>query len=667
VLAGAGAGKTRVITYRIAYLIQEKGVKPWNIMAVTFTNKAAEEMKSRLAQLVGATGKQVWMGTFHSIGLNILRRFGDKTVAGENFAIVDQDDRLHLVRDVVKELGIDPKKFSAKHYLNYISDYKNRIDYVENRAPEELTHKFPQVFALYEKLLRNQHLIDFDDMLSLSLRLFLQHPDTLLYYKELCQYIMVDEYQDTNVIQFAFLRQLAGESGNICVVGDDDQSIYGWRGAEVENILYFEDHFRGAKEVKLVENYRSAPQILDAANRLIRNNQSRRGKELVAASERTGEVKLFNPDSEREEAEQVASLVKSKLSEGVPHSEIAILYRTNAQSRNFEVVLNRDGTPYKVVGGVGFYQRREIKDILSYLRVYNNPYDEAAYIRMMRSQSKAIERVLEFAAQNQCDLLTATEILMPVLPAKQASILGTGQHVIGEMAKCQKISEMINTVIEVSQYKEYLKQSETEEEAENRIENIYELFNAAVSYEEGRDISDPEKKAEFLAEFLATTTLVTSGDESSADSVKLMSIHAAKGLEFEVVFLTGLEERIFPLHAHDDEGDIEEERRLCYVGITRAKVFLCLTYTTSRLTHGKRDLMRPSRFLKELALSPSKERTVWNPNPNSDGAFHKGQIVEHELFGTGVVLSVDGSGDSAKVDVMFKKSGVKKLVARFLK
>jgi DNA helicase-2/ATP-dependent DNA helicase PcrA len=328
--------------------------------------------------------------------------------------------------------------------------------------------------------------------------------------------------------------------------------------------------------------------------------------------------------------------------------------------------------PYKVVGGVGFYQRREIKDILSYLRVYDNPFDEAAFTRMMKTPPKGagdsvLAKIQEFSANNHIDLLSAAENLLPVLPTKQAAGLGFGLNVLMRIGACTKISEMINTVIELSGYKEYLKQTETEEEAENRIENLYELFNAAVSYEETLDMSDPDQRKRYLSEFLSTTTLITSGDESAADSVKLMTIHAAKGLEFEAVFLTGLEEGIFPLSSQDDIDDIEEERRLCYVGITRAKVYLCMTYATKRMYHGKSNLMRPSRFLKELNAAPVKEKlerqhTIDVPA----GTFHKGQIVEHEIFGSGVVISVSGSGDSAKVDVMFKKHGMKKLVGKFL-
>ncbi len=669
VLAGAGAGKTRVITYRIAYLIQVCGVPPRNILAVTFTNKAAGEMKSRLTQLAGAAARNVWMGTFHSVGLNILRRFGEKTVAGPHFAVVDQDDRLAVIRDILKERGIDHKKYSPKSYLHLISNYKNTIAYVENRLPEEFTHRFGEVFQAYESELRRQNMIDFDDMLSLSLRLFLQHPDVLEYYRELCKYILVDEYQDTNIIQFAFLRELAGESGNICVVGDDDQSIYGWRGAEVENILYFDTHFRGVTEVKLVNNYRSAPEILDAANRLIRNNSARRGKDLVPCSARTGIVTGHKALDERYEAELVADIVEKYLKEGVPATEIAILYRTNAQSRNFEVTLNRRKIAYKVVGGVGFYQRREIKDVLSYLRLYDNRFDEVSFARAAKTPPKGVgdtlaERVISFATERHMDLITAIEVLIPTLPSRQAAGLSMVRNLMHHLDTLSKVSEKVNAVIEQSGYKEHLIQSEEPEEAKSRTENIYELYNAALAFEEAA----PDGT---LTDFLSTATLVTSSDETVTDSVRLMSMHAAKGLEFESVFLTGLEEGVFPLSSQEDDGDLEEERRLCYVGVTRAKVYLNFSHTVSRMLHGKRQLMRPSRFLKELSApsvevpaKPAVNSEYFSP---SDGSFRKGQLVSHEIFGEGIVMQVSGSGGSAKVDVLFRKSGLKKLVASFLK
>jgi DNA helicase-2/ATP-dependent DNA helicase PcrA len=678
VLAGAGAGKTRVITYRIAHLIEQLHIAPWNILAVTFTNKAAGEMKQRLRQLVGEPAKKVWMGTFHSIGLNILRQHGDKTVAGENASVVDQDDRLGIIKTIAKELGLDIKKYPPKRYLALISDYKNTIFYVENRPPEELAYRFGEIFHLYESSLRSQHLIDFDDMLSLSLRLFLQHPNVRDKYRELSRYILVDEYQDTNAIQFAFLKELSGDKGNICVVGDDDQSIYSWRGANVENILYFDSHFKGVKEVKLVDNYRSAPQILNAANRLIGNNTARRGKDLRAQPDKDGKVTVQKALDERYEAMYVADMIEQNQRDGIPLTEIAILYRTNAQSRNFEVELNRRHIPYKVVGGVGFYQRREIKDILSYLRVLENPYDEASFARALKTPPRGagdtvIEHVREYALAHNMDMLSAAETLIPTLAKRAAQGLSIFRNIMHNLVSCGKISEMIQLVVDDTGYKDYLILNEDAEEAKARAENVDELYNAALIFEE-------QAEANTLADFLATATLVTSSDEESKDTVKLMSLHGAKGLEFESVYVTGMEKGIFPLLNKDSEVEnMEEERRLCYVGATRAKRLLTFTYTNSRMYHGKRDVMQRSNFLEEIgavantsnAMPTSSRSTSFasagGAEGMSDGHMRKGQLVSHDIFGDGIVMDIDGNGDSAKVTVLFKKSGMKKLVARFLK
>lgn len=663
VLAGAGAGKTRVITYRIAHLITNCNVPAHNILALTFTNKAASEMKNRLMQLAGSVARKVWMGTFHSVGLNILRRFGDRTCAGDNFSVIDQDDRIRIVRDIVKTLNIDSKKYSVKNYLSLISEYKNTILYVENREPEEYSYRFSEIFDMYEKTLRAQNLIDFDDMLSLTLRLFLTDKDALSYYKSQCRYILVDEYQDTNVIQFMFLQALAGDDGNICVVGDDDQAIYCWRGAQVENILYFDNHFKNVKEVKLVENYRSAPEILEIANNIIRKNSSRRGKELTAFSQRQGEVKVLRAVDEVNEARAVAEMISDQLSNGVSHSEIAVLYRTNAQSRNFEVCLNQMKIPYRVVGGVGFYQRREIKDILSYLRFYDNPYDEQSFIRAAKTPSKGIgdtliDKVKRYSSDNNVDLLTALNALIPTLSSRQSGSLGIMSNIMHNLAVYKKISEMINYIVDVTNYKGYLVATEDKAEAEARITNLEELYNAALSFEE-------QFEAGTLSDFLATATLITSSDEAFTDTVNLMSLHASKGLEFESVFLTGLEEGIFPLCNQEGTDDIEEERRLCYVGITRAKVYLTLTSAMSRMVRGQRLSMSASRFFKELE-NPKTVQAEQDLEVYEKGTLKKGQLVNHQVFGNGVVMQVSGTGETAKVDVIFKKHGIKKLIAKFL-
>ncbi|GAB7140372.1 DNA helicase PcrA [Deferribacterales bacterium RsTz2092] len=675
VLAGAGTGKTRVITHRIAHLIQKLDISPYNILAVTFTNKAADEMKHRVATLLGGKAAGVWLGTFHSIGLRILRDAGARTVAGVNgnFSTVDQDDRLAIVKEAVNSLGIDPKRYTPKGYLNMISNYKNTMGYVENRRPEDITHRFADVFAGYEELLRGQRLIDFDDMLSLSLRLFIEHSDILAEYRERCKYILVDEYQDTNIIQFRFLRALAGSSGNICVVGDDDQSIYSWRGAEIDNILRFDEYFEGVKEIKLTDNYRSAQGILELANRLIHHNEERRGKDLHACLDVNADIICQKVGDERYEAVFVADMVERHLNKGLQRSDVAVLYRTNAQSRNFEAEFSRRGIPHKVIGGQAFYQRREVKDVLSYLRVIDNPYDEAAFSRAIKTPSRGvgdalIDKFKTYATANHVDLLVAIEHIFPALSTHQQTGVGQFREIIAAVSAEENVGQMVNAVIELTSYKDYLMRTEDEVEAKNRTENIFELYNAAVAANEAGST---------LADFLQTATLVTSGDEGAEGKISLMTLHGAKGLEFESVFITGLEEGLFPKSSDDDKGDLEEERRLCYVGVTRAKRYLTLSFASSRMSYGKRQNYPPSRFISELELAGYKEKQDFvRPErfatdfkqvaDNTTDGLRKGQSVRHEVFGDGVVLQVEGAGDSAKVDVMFKRAGLKKLVARFL-
>ncbi|WP_022851375.1 ATP-dependent helicase [Limisalsivibrio acetivorans] len=681
VLAGAGTGKTRVITYRIAYLIKVCGIQPDNILAVTFTNKAAEEMKTRLFGLVGPSAYSVWMGTFHSICLRLLRRDGHLVGLQGGFGVIDQDDRLSLMRSVVKDLKIDHKKYPPKQYMHRISWFKNTKPYVDSMPPDAATfHRLDEVFNEYQHRLDQQYLIDFDDMLALTIRMLQANPQTRDHYRSIFKYILVDEYQDTNGIQFLFLQLLSGENGKICVVGDDDQSIYGWRGADIRNILEFDKHFSGVETVKLTDNYRSTADILARANSLINNNRMRKGKELVPFVKEEGTVEYRSAMNEAAEAEFVTSTIEKYMEEGHSLKDTAVLYRTNAQSRNFEVNLNKKGIPYKVIGGTAFYQRREIKDILSYLRFFDNAYDTVSFARSLKFPGRGIgdgtiEKLRRYSISNGMNLLEGTKNMGGSLSANMRRGLEGYVRLMDHLAGLGKVSDMVNDIIEMTEYKEYLKKFESKEEAEKRAGNIDELFNAAVAFEE----ANPDGT---LTDFLATTSLTTSTDEDTGDRVSLMTIHSAKGLEFDVVFLTGLENGLFPLHSSIDEPEqMEEERRLCYVGVTRAKKHLYVTNAENRIIYGKRNMTTRSYFLDEMgfkepewfrAKSPSFANSKVNVkkpgNKKSGGSTGKaGKRVQHEKFGEGIIISVSGDGASEKAEVFFKDAGgLKKIVTSFL-
>ncbi len=684
VLAGAGTGKTRVITYRIAYLINENGIDPERILAVTFTNKAAEEMKHRLRGLVGTASASVWMGTFHSISLRILRRDGSAVGLKPGFGVIDQDDRMALFREVIKTLKIDHKKYPPKQYMNKISWFKNTPQYVEGQIPDAgAFHRVDEVFREYQKRLEEQFLIDFDDMLSLTIRMFEASEEVRQYYSSMFEHILVDEYQDTNAIQFMFLRLLAGRTGKICVVGDDDQSIYGWRGADIRNILEFDKHFSGVEIVKLTENYRSTADIIARANTLIKNNAMRRGKELTAHLETEGALEHHSLLNETTEADFVTKMIVKYAGEGISYGEMAVLYRTNAQSRNFEVNLNKAGIPYKVVGGTAFYQRREIKDLLSYLRFFDNSFDSVSFSRSLTTPSRgigttSIDKIKDFASKNAVSLTEAVKQMFPSFGRSQQEAFRQYIGILDHLASLTKVSDMVNAVIERTGYKDYVLANESEEEAKKRIENIFELYNAAVAFEE----TSPEGT---LTDFLASTSLSTSTDEAAGDRVSLMTIHSAKGLEFDTVFLTGLENGLFPLYGSIDEPEqLEEERRLCYVGITRAKRNLYVTCAESRIIYGNRTVSARSYFLEEMgfakakaAFAPSSRQfdrfqpQVRKPAPKAGaGASSQtkaGKKVRHEKFGEGIVISTSGEGAAEKAEVFFKNAGgLKKIVTAFL-
>lgn len=689
-LAGAGTGKTRVITYRIAHLIIDKEVSSGNILAVTFTNKAAGEMKSRLQELIGNLANGVWMGTFHSICLGILRNEAEYAGLPKSFSIIDQEDRMAIIRQIIKSLNIDPKQFSPKSYLHAISSYKNTENYVQNEPIEETFHMLKTVYETYQRELELQRLVDFDDMISLCVRLFVNFPDILKKYQELYKYILVDEYQDTNAVQFRFLYLLAGKSGNLCVVGDDDQSIYGWRGAEVRNILEFDKVFENIREIKLEGNYRSGKSILSIANRLIEHNTYRRGKTLEASADKESEVRKFERYSDADEASFVAQTIMEIYSKNISYDDIAILYRTNAQSLNFERALKVANIPHKVIGNIGFYQRREIKDILAYLKFADNPKDEQSFFRSISVPKRGIgnstnDKIISYAEENNITILEALETDLKFLAKNKAAVERYTQ-LIHDVIECESIKEKIEIILDTIKYKEYLQNSGEEADViDKKIENIDELISDAVRFEEQNGSS--------LSDFLASAALISSNDEEGIEgSVKLMTIHAAKGLEFKIVFLTGLEEGLFPLGNEEGEANIEEERRLCYVGITRAMETLYITRARSRLRSGRHNQAPESRFLGELQHGKafkfnkgSTNNTFTNRsgnyadyvkntsnsekkeyNDDNTASFPASSKVYHTVFGEGIVLFSEGSGEHEKVTVHFKKEGVKKIIANFL-
>ena len=609
VLAGAGSGKTRALTHRVAYLIEEKGVKPWNILAITFTNKAAGEMRERVNQLVDFGADSVWVSTFHSLCVRILRRFIENLGYKTDFSIYDSDDTKTLMKQILKDLEVNQKVLKERGVLGVISSAKN-----EMISPEEFLlsakadgdsrlQRIGELYMEYQKRLKKNNALDFDDLLVKTVELFQAKQEVLEYYQDRFRYIMVDEYQDTNTVQFKLVSLLAAKYRNICVVGDDDQSIYRFRGANIKNILSFEETFPGAKVIKLEQNYRSTKMILDSANEVIKNNAGRKDKTLWTENE-VGERPVFREfGSSFDEAEWV---VRDIVKKGGPWKDYAILYRTNAQSRLFEEKCIAYNLPYRLVGGVNFYQRKEIKDILCYLKTIANSRDDLAVQRIINVPKRGIgamsvARVNMFAMENDMSFYEALERVQAVPGIGKAALkIGVFTDQIGEFRKMLReektIKDVIEAVLEKTGYREELKE-EGEVEAESRLENIEELINKAVSYWESAD--EPS-----LSEFLEEVALVADIDsmDESEDRIILMTLHSAKGLEFPYVYLVGMEDGLFPSMMSLMEGPeaLEEERRLCYVGITRAEKRLTLTAAKSRMVKGEMQYARTSRFINEI-------------------------------------------------------------------
>ena len=609
VLAGAGSGKTRALTHRVAYLIEEKGVKPWNILAITFTNKAAGEMRERVNQLVDFGADSVWVSTFHSLCVRILRRFIENLGYTTDFSIYDSDDTKTLMKQIFKDLEVNQKVLKERGVLGVISSAKN-----EMISPEEFLlsakadgdsrlQRIGELYMEYQKRLKKNNALDFDDLLVKTVELFQAKQEVLEYYQDRFRYIMVDEYQDTNTVQFKLVSLLAAKYRNICVVGDDDQSIYRFRGANIKNILSFEETFPGAKVIKLEQNYRSTKMILDSANEVIKNNAGRKDKTLWTENE-VGERPVFREfGSSFDEAEWV---VRDIVKKGGPWKDYAILYRTNAQSRLFEEKCIAYNLPYRLVGGVNFYQRKEIKDILCYLKTIANGRDDLAVQRIINVPKRGIgamsvARVNMFAMENDMSFYEALERVQAVPGIGKAALkIGVFTDQIGEFRKMLReektIKDVIEAVLEKTGYREELKE-EGEVEAESRLENIEELINKVVSYWESAD--EPS-----LSEFLEEVALVADIDsmDESEDRIILMTLHSAKGLEFPYVYLVGMEDGLFPSMMSLMEGPeaLEEERRLCYVGITRAEKRLTLTAAKSRMVKGEMQYARTSRFINEI-------------------------------------------------------------------
>ena len=709
ILAGAGSGKTRVLTHRIAYLIEEKGINPWNIMAITFTNKAAGEMRERVDKIVGFGSESIWVSTFHSSCVRILRRYIDRLGYDHNFTIYDTDDQKSLMKDICKKLQIDTKIHKERAILAAISSAKDELitpeEYELNAMGDFSKKKIAQAYKEYQKELKKNNALDFDDLIVKTVELFRSCPDVLDSYQERFRYIMVDEYQDTNTAQFKFVSLLAEKYKNLCVVGDDDQSIYKFRGANIGNILGFEKVFPQAKVIKLEQNYRSTQNILDAANEVIHNNMGRKNKSLWTDNEEGEPIHYRQFMNAYEEAEYIAGDISRRVREdGCQYKDCAILYRTNAQSRLFEEKFLMANIPYKLVGGVNFYARKEIKDLLSYLKTVDNGKDDLAVRRIINVPKRGIgpaslTKVQDYADQKGIsfyDALRETENI-PALGRAAAKITPFVTFIQSLRSKLEyvSVSELLKDIIEETGYVAEL-QAEGTEEAEGRIENINELITKVVSYEEENE--DPT-----LSGFLEEVALIADIDTVDGDDnqVLLMTLHSAKGLEFPYVYLAGMEDGIFPSYmtiTADDRTEIEEERRLCYVGITRAMKELTLTCAQQRMIRGETQYNRPSRFIREiprelveLGRNFKEQKVKEIPLPKSmkqmreafrqpafmpkqfevkketSLSYNVGDTVKHIKFGVGVVKDIAEGGRDYEVTVDFDKVGVKKMFASFAK
>ncbi len=715
ILAGAGSGKTRVLTHRAAYLIEEKGVNPYNIMAITFTNKAAGEMRERIDSLVGFGAESIWVSTFHSACVRILRRHIDRLGFDTTFTIYDTDDQKTVMKDICKRLQIDTKLYKEKMFLNAISRAKDELispaEFALQAGSDYARKKQAQVYQAYQEELRKNNALDFDDLIVKTVELFQNDAQVLDYYQERFRYIMVDEYQDTNTAQFHLIRLLAGKYKNLCVVGDDDQSIYKFRGANIQNILNFEQFYPEAVVIKLEENYRSTGTILAAANAVIKNNRGRKDKTLWTSKEEGERIVLRQVENAYEEAQVVAYSIQSGVRRGEhAYGDCAILYRTNAQSRLLEERLVQENIPYRLVGGVNFYARKEIKDLLAYLKTIENGRDDVAVRRIINVPRRGIgattiSRVLEYAEEKGLSFYDAckeAENIPTLKPAAAAKLRPFVTFIQAKRSKLGLISleTLLEEILEDTGYVQELI-AENTPEARERIDNIDELVTKVVAYEESAEMPT-------LGGFLEEVALVADIDSLAQgnDYVALMTLHSAKGLDFPSGYLTGMADGLFPSYmciTSDDKSELEEERRLCYVGITRAKERLMLTSAHARMLRGETQYNKLSRFVKEIPPAllngvireerivemPHKEtyqkarqsfnRSVYAaPKPQPAATYGKpvyltsldygeGDRVRHKKFGDGTVKEIATGGRDFEVTVEFDKAGVKKMFASFAK
>ncbi|MGE4273000.1 MAG: DNA helicase PcrA [Desulfitobacterium sp.] len=727
ILAGAGSGKTRVLTYRIAHLIAQ-GIEPWNILAITFTNKAAQEMRERVYSLVGSEGRGLWVATFHSACVRILRNeIGYLPGYSRSFVIYDSGDQLALVKSCMKELALDEKKFAPRAILSTISDAKNKLqtpDDFSRRATDYFEQKVEAVYNLYQKKLIGNNALDFDDIIMLTVRLFRENPEVLAQYQDKFRYILVDEYQDTNHAQYALVNLLAKKYRNLCVVGDDDQSIYMFRGADVQNILDFERDYPEAKVLKLEQNYRSTKYILQAANAVVQNNTERKEKSLWTDNEDGQPIVYYVSENEHDEARYIAERIQRLLNvEGRRFNDFAVLYRTNAQSRVVEERFMREGIPYRIFSGLKFYERMEIKDILAYLRILHNPAEQVSFSRILNVPKRGLgestlEKILDYATEQEMPVLDAImeADYIPELQSRAKKPLLAFAQLMQELkvlaVEESSVTRLVEEVLKRTGYWDNL-MSDKSPEAEARLENIREFLSVTAEYDEKADQYEETVEAEGMEEavrpglagFLEQVSLVAQIDtlDQGDEAVVMMTIHSAKGLEFPVVFLGGMEEGIFPSsRSMLDPVSLAEERRLCYVAITRARERLYLSYAQQRMLYGRTQYNRPSEFFQEIPthilvdhdpidpppthkqkLRPATvsagsnspegspwrvgERNIGNPIVEAPGLDYKvGEKVEHAKFGKGVIVAIKGEGSSAELSIVFGGE-IKKLIAEYAK
>lgn len=711
ILAGAGSGKTTVLVNRIAYILKSELCKPWQILAITFTNKAAGELKERICNAVPEGGSDIWAATFHSTCARILRRYGDRIGFTSHFTVYGTDDQKKLVKDILKQLNYDEKMLPVKRVLNEISKAKDEMltpqEMLKRAGYDNLKQSVAKVYEIYQSRLKTADAMDFDDMLCKTVELFQKCPDILEFYQNQFKYIMVDEYQDTNKVQYKFVSMLAAKYGNICVVGDDDQSIYKFRGATIENILSFENTFKGAKMIRLEQNYRSTQNILNAANGVISNNTMRKGKTLWTENAVGDKIEVHTSDSERDEAQFIAKTILDGVADGRKFSDFAILYRMNAQSNSIEQALSRSGIPHRVIGGRRFYDREEIRDMVAYLQVINNPHDDVRLGRIINVPKRGIgattlEKASEIAAglgESIYSVIKDADVY-PQLSRAATKLKSFVALIDGLMEAEQSgdysLAELYNLILEHTDYEKYLKTEKDNPDV--RIENIEELSSNIIKFEE--DYAEEASLSNFLEEISLQTDI--DNYDAEADSSVMMTLHSAKGLEFPVVFIAGMEESVFPsIATMMNPDELNEERRLAYVGITRAKEKLYITKAKSRMLMGHTSYNKVSRFVNEIPpellnytgekktfastngfsassshisigagskFTPNKSfNTFTKPAVKSGTVYKKGDCVFHKVFGKGMIMKTEKMGNDTMLEVAFDKAGTKTLMANFSK